>query len=372
MPNVILPFILAGMVFVLLSSIALIALIRRAYTTFRQRRPFPFFAAVTVITTVFGTLAVTVWAAIFDRWLFGSLVFGEWEVINGFLFIGSVVGVFVWISWINVWLSNRRPPPPNQPWIQISLRKTMALVLLLAVVFAWLGMRAQEATRQRTVVEQLIQQGAQLSPNLRVVSRIGPLEIPKAIEVHYLESFNSAKLAQSQVTDLSPLSEMKNLEYLTLNQLQTHLSPLADLQSLKHIIIIGRISDIPALNPLKQVKQFQLVNTQVSDLSPLVVLSNLEYLSINDDQVSDLSPLAELKQLKSLTIIGGNVSDLTPLTELKDLELLTLLKVNVSDLSPLAEIENLKHVWLKRSEFSDKEVDDLQIAQPQLSVWDAR
>ncbi|MEE2643178.1 MAG: hypothetical protein VX768_21295 [Planctomycetota bacterium] len=180
-PDSYVPFIVAYIVYVLLSSIALIALIRRAYTTFRQRRPFPFFAAVTVITTVFGTLAVTVWVAIFDRWPFGSLVYGEWEVLQKFFFIGSFVGVFVWISWANVWLSNLRPPPPNQPWIQFSLRKTMALVLLLAVIFTWLRMREQEATRQRKVVEQLVQQGWQLSPDPRGDSRTPYGQFPHSL-----------------------------------------------------------------------------------------------------------------------------------------------------------------------------------------------
>jgi Leucine-rich repeat (LRR) protein len=52
-----------------------------------------------------------------------------------------------------------------------------------------------------------------------------------------------------------------------------------------------------------------LKNTQVSDLSPLAEWKNLEMLWLWDTQVSDLSPLSELKKLKSLNLRNTQVSE---------------------------------------------------------------
>jgi Leucine-rich repeat (LRR) protein len=52
-----------------------------------------------------------------------------------------------------------------------------------------------------------------------------------------------------------------------------------------------------------------LSNTQVSDLSPLAEFKNLAYLHIGDTRVNDLSPLAELKNLRELYLRNTQVSD---------------------------------------------------------------
>ncbi|MBL7817984.1 MAG: hypothetical protein JNL70_23445 [Saprospiraceae bacterium] len=56
-----------------------------------------------------------------------------------------------------------------------------------------------------------------------------------------------------------------------------------------------------------------LSDTQVSDLSPLKDLVNLQGLRIYNTQVSDLNPLKELVNLQQLWIYNTQVSDLSPL-----------------------------------------------------------
>jgi Leucine-rich repeat (LRR) protein len=75
----------------------------------------------------------------------------------------------------------------------------------------------------------------------------------------------------------------------------------------------------------------QFTDTQVSDLSPLSELKNLRYLLLSNTQVSDLSPLAELKNLYYLQLGGTQVSDLSPLVELKNLTHLDLRNTLVSE-----------------------------------------
>ena len=81
----------------------------------------------------------------------------------------------------------------------------------------------------------------------------------------------------------------------------------------------------------ERVWMMNFVDTQVSDVSPLAELKNLEFLYLNDTQVSDLSLLAELKNLTHLWLGNTQVSDLSPLAELKNLEFLYLNGLQVSD-----------------------------------------
>ena len=65
-----------------------------------------------------------------------------------------------------------------------------------------------------------------------------------------------------------------------------------------------------------------LNGAQVSDLSPLRELTQLQVLYLlNDTQVSDLSPLRELIQLQVLYLQGTQVSDLTPLKKMKGVKI---------------------------------------------------
>ena len=59
----------------------------------------------------------------------------------------------------------------------------------------------------------------------------------------------------------------------------------------------------------ERVRVARLGNTQVSDLSPLVELKGLKWLYLDNTSVSDLSPLAELKNLRELALYNTPVSD---------------------------------------------------------------
>ena len=56
-----------------------------------------------------------------------------------------------------------------------------------------------------------------------------------------------------------------------------------------------------------------LGGVQISDLSPLSGLTNLEYLLLGRNRISDLSPLTGLTNLKYLHLENNQISDLSPL-----------------------------------------------------------
>jgi Leucine-rich repeat (LRR) protein len=111
-----------------------------------------------------------------------------------------------------------------------------------------------------------------------------------------------------------------------------------------------------------------LNDTQLSDLSPLSELKNLELLYLDDTQVSDLSPLAELKNIGTLDLSGTKVSNLSPLAELENLNVLFLMNTQLSDLSPLAKLKNLETLMGFGRLVSEEQVEELKKALPNCEI----
>jgi internalin A len=84
-----------------------------------------------------------------------------------------------------------------------------------------------------------------------------------------------------------------------------------------------------------------LSNSEISDLQPLTGLKNLEGIMLNENKIIDLKPLEELGNLQLLDLSNNQISDLKPLTTLSHLELLLLNSNKISDIQPLAKITNL-------------------------------
>ncbi|MYK93992.1 hypothetical protein F4009_08345, partial [Candidatus Poribacteria bacterium] len=170
----------------------------------------------------------------------------------------------------------------------------------------------------------------------------------------------------NNISDLSPLAELKNLTYLW--KIVSYAKNLSDLlpfaDRLTSLNFSNRnISDISLLAEFRKLERLLLDNNNISDLSPLAELTQPEELSLSNNNISDisdLSPLAELTQLEELSLHNNDISDVSALAELKRLESLRLTDNNISDVSPLVGLINLKHsssdlysgLWLEANPLS--------------------
>ena len=75
----------------------------------------------------------------------------------------------------------------------------------------------------------------------------------------------------------------------------------------------------PDIGSLTALEHLNLRDTQVSDISALSDLTALEYLNLRGTQVSDISALSGLTALRSLNLTGTQVSDLSPVLPLTQL-----------------------------------------------------
>ena len=120
---------------------------------------------------------------------------------------------------------------------------------------------------------------------------------------------------RSEVSDLTPLAGLENLQVLKLNDNRiTDISPLSGLVNLQHLELQNnQIVDISPLAGLIGLRDLRLTRNEVVDISPLSGLVNLRYLELHVNQISDISPLQGLVNLEVLNLEGNPITDFTPL-----------------------------------------------------------
>lgn len=161
-------------------------------------------------------------------------------------------------------------------------------------------------------------------------------------ELEWLEILN---ISYTQVSDLSPLEKLANIQILFIYNTQvSNLSPLEKLDKLQSLdVSYTLVNDLSPLEKLANLHELYILKTLVSDLSPLEKLANLQTLNVSITHVSNLSPLNKLANLISLKAHNTQVSDLSSLEKLAKLKELQISNTQVKKLAPLASIQSLEY-----------------------------
>jgi len=148
----------------------------------------------------------------------------------------------------------------------------------------------------------------------------------------------------NQISNISPLSGLANLEVLYLNDLQIEsITPLSGLTSLTWLRLDGnQIHDVSPLSGLTNIQTLGLWHNQIRDISPLGNLKNLTWLGLGNNQISDIAPLSSLVNLETLFLETNQISDVSPLSGLVSLEHIYLFDNLVDDWSPVSHVS---YVW---------------------------
>lgn len=166
-------------------------------------------------------------------------------------------------------------------------------------------------------------------------------------------------LGRNDIENLSPLSGLTKLKYLTItdislsNQATLDITPLLNLKNLVLLDIGENPLSASQISLLKEA----LPNTTIQGIPDPFdqdLLSD-EYFSEwvkNPKTYGGLYRLQKIKKAKddeatSLNLSGARISDLTPLSSLNNLTSLNLSSNAIVDLSPLTELKNLKWLDLK-------------------------
>ena len=144
-------------------------------------------------------------------------------------------------------------------------------------------------------------------------------------------------LSGNQISDISPLSGLTELEFLSLGDNQiTDITPLKDSVDLEALFIgNNQISDISVLSGLTKIDRLYIHGNPITDISALSGLTKMNTLVIGEHEsyksIKDLVPLSGMTDLRSLRITGTGVTDLSPIYSAKKMSYLILVNVPVSE-----------------------------------------
>lgn len=143
-----------------------------------------------------------------------------------------------------------------------------------------------------------------------------------------------------EITDISPIKELKLLQSVNLSQNKVaDITPVAELTKLQYLHLAdNEIADLSALEKLDNMRSLYLSNNKGKDVKPLAGLNKLWSLYLDGNQVTDLQPLSGLKWLKSLDLSGNGVTDIAPLAELREWEFLFLSDNKLTDIQVLVDM----------------------------------
>lgn len=162
-------------------------------------------------------------------------------------------------------------------------------------------------------------------------------------------------LCNQQLSDIKPLSNLKNTTYINLES--NHISditPLSEISGLQNLNLSNNpISDWQPINQISQLRHLYVGNCDISDLSVFQNLSSLNSLSCYSNQITDLSPLAQLTELNSLQINNNQIQDITILSGLNKLTNLNISNNQIKNLNALSNLQSLRYLYCYNNQIND-------------------
>jgi CHAT domain-containing protein/Tfp pilus assembly protein PilF len=204
----------------------------------------------------------------------------------------------------------------------------------------WCEHRETRETQEQKTVEVLLQS-------------IGTSDCEAATD--RLETLTELYLENQQISDLSPLETLPQLQvlYLSNNQI-SDLQPLSVLTQLQKLYLNGnQISDLRPLSPLNHLNLLYLDDNQIADLTPLSQLSQLTELYLSGNQIVHLDPLANLTQLTGLYLWKNQIYDIQALSQLTQLSRLNLGDNRITTIEPLRPLKQLVQLDLDDNQITE-------------------
>ncbi|MEP6018116.1 MAG: leucine-rich repeat domain-containing protein [Paracoccaceae bacterium] len=155
--------------------------------------------------------------------------------------------------------------------------------------------------------------------------------------------------------DLSPLHQMKNLQFLSLNS--SEFTSLDGLDLGENLEVLSAqssaLQDISGLANAINVKHVNLKGSQALNVDGLENLAQLETLDARETPLNDISGFGAHPKLEKLWLSDTMVEDLSPLSGLGNLKEMSLSRMPAKDLSVLAELDKLGALWLNETKATD-------------------
>lgn len=164
--------------------------------------------------------------------------------------------------------------------------------------------------------------------------------------------------SRSEIRDISPLGNLKNLRTLVIGGTLRELSPIARLENLEELTIFSNVlSDISVLGELKRLKALKIYGSDYIDLKALEELTNsMQCLVVKVKCINNIDSLTMLANLRHLELRAENIKDIRPLRNLRRVR---YLKVSKNFWTSLQVKRIAKELDLRVRKYSDYYILDL-------------
>ena len=169
--------------------------------------------------------------------------------------------------------------------------------------------------------------------------------------LEYATRLDSLILVQSRISNISALSGLTSLKFLSLSVTpdapaphRIDVSALSGLTSLTELELQGYAITEVSLSGLTSLTKMYCIRNAITKVS-LSGLTSLTKVTLRHNGISDIS-LSGLTSLEYLHLEGNNISDISALSGLTSLTELDLFNNNISDISALRDITSLKYLTL--------------------------
>lgn len=211
-----------------------------------------------------------------------------------------------------------------------SVQNARSLMQLQGLRELWLG--APESIAFLAQVPQLTTLTIYYAPDVESFEVLQGLKNLKTLELYLCPNLhNLARVLDEKQLDRLVLSGCTNTKNFSALRAERSLRSMKELT-----VEYCSFSDTALLGRFEQLTLLDLNGTEVKDLTPFPNMKNLEWISLHGTRVSNISPLSRLEHLQYLDISETQVRDLKPLSGLTNLRQLEIVGTNVTDLSPIA------------------------------------
>ena len=165
--------------------------------------------------------------------------------------------------------------------------------------------------------------------------------------------------SRSEIRDISPLGNLKNLRTLVISGTLRELSPIARLENLEELTIFSDVlSDISVLGELKRLKALEIYRSEYRPQDmPKGILKRLKAPKIYGSDYIDLKALEELtNSMQCLVVKVKCINNIDSLTMLANLRHLELRAENIKDIRPLRNLKRVRYLEVSKNFWTSLQV----------------
>lgn len=170
-----------------------------------------------------------------------------------------------------------------------------------------------------------------------------------------LSSIKSLYLIEEDLSDLSPIGNFSNINYLHLsNSSITDIRLDKNLNNIRSLWLKAEnLSSLEFLERMPNLENLMIIETPLRNLEFVTQINKLKSLYLTKNNVNDCSALREVKTLVYLSVYDNPISSLAFIEHLDKLQYLSIGKVPANDFEPLQNLPNIKKISINNTSLKE-------------------